>query len=162
MWLSPGLSAYAEDPEGAGRALEELVEFGKKKHYDGDVKELDLDFIVTKESLGKRDIIELKPRGKDVYVANENKLQYVHAIADYKLNRQVYDWLHRSKFLAFISQLMWFQRHLQECGVELLSGGKHDIDVDDLITHRYIGGYTEGSWTVKIFWEVQEMGFFDI
>ncbi|KAL6969599.1 apyrase [Sarracenia purpurea var. burkii] len=31
MRLSPGLSAYAEDPEGAGRALEELVEFGKKK-----------------------------------------------------------------------------------------------------------------------------------
>lgn len=59
------------------------------QHYDGDVKELSLDFTVTEESLGKRHIIELKPGGKDVTVTNENKLQYVHAMADYKLNRQV-------------------------------------------------------------------------
>ncbi|RVX11797.1 E3 ubiquitin-protein ligase UPL7 [Vitis vinifera] len=59
------------------------------KHYDGDVKELSLDFTVTEESLGKRHIIELKPGGKDAIVTNENKLQYVHAMADYKLNRQM-------------------------------------------------------------------------
>lgn len=59
------------------------------QHYDGDVKELSLDFTVTEESLGKRHIIELKPGGKDAIVTNENKLQYVHAMADYKLNRQV-------------------------------------------------------------------------
>lgn len=59
------------------------------QHYDGDVKELSLDFTVTEESLGKRHVIELKPGGKDVSVTNENKMQYVHAIADYKLNRQV-------------------------------------------------------------------------
>ena len=59
------------------------------QNYDGDVKELSLDFTVTEESLGKRHIIELKPGGKDAIVTNENKLQYVHAMADYKLNRQV-------------------------------------------------------------------------
>ncbi|GJR59572.1 E3 ubiquitin protein ligase UPL7 [Tanacetum coccineum] len=38
---------------------------------------------------------------------------------------------------------------------ELLSGGNHDIDVDDLrSTTKYTGGYTEGSRTVKLFWEV--------
>lgn len=31
MKVNPGLSAYAEDPEGAGGSLEELVEFGKGK-----------------------------------------------------------------------------------------------------------------------------------
>lgn len=60
------------------------------QHYDGDVKELCLDFTVTEESLGKRHTIELKSGGKDTSVKNENKLQYVHAIADYKLNRQVH------------------------------------------------------------------------
>lgn len=59
------------------------------QHYDGDVKELFLDFTVTEEAFGKRQIIELKPGGKDVCVTNENKLQYIHAMADYKLNRQV-------------------------------------------------------------------------
>lgn len=49
-----------------------------------------MDFTVTEESLGKRHVIELKPGGKDVSVTNENKLQYIYAIADFKLNRQVY------------------------------------------------------------------------
>lgn len=59
------------------------------QHYDGDIKELCLDFTVTEESFGKRHVIELKPGGKDTCVTNENKMQYVHAMADYKLNRQV-------------------------------------------------------------------------
>lgn len=59
------------------------------QHYDGDVQDLFLDFTVTEESLGKRHVIELKPGGKDICVTNDNKLQYVHAMADYKLNRQV-------------------------------------------------------------------------
>lgn len=61
------------------------------QHYDGDVKELFLDFTVTEESFGKQHIIELKPGGKDVSVTNENKMQYIHAMADYKLNRQVFN-----------------------------------------------------------------------
>lgn len=60
------------------------------QHYEGDVKDLSLDFTVTEESLGRRYVIELKPGGKEISVTNENKLQYIHAIADYKLNRQVW------------------------------------------------------------------------
>ena len=59
------------------------------QNYEGDVKELSLDFTITEETLGKRHIIELRPGGKDTLVTNENKLQYIHAMADYKLNRQV-------------------------------------------------------------------------
>lgn len=61
------------------------------QHYDGDVKELFLDFTVNEESFGKQLVIELKPGGKDVSVTNENKMQYIHAMADYKLNRQVFN-----------------------------------------------------------------------
>lgn len=59
------------------------------QHYEGDVAELSLDFTVTEEVCGKHIIIELKPGGRDVPVTKENKLQYVHAMADYKLNRKV-------------------------------------------------------------------------
>lgn len=39
--------------------------------------------------------------------------------------------------------------------IQLLSGGDFDIDVDDLINNtRYTGGYSEGSRTIKLFWEV--------
>jgi len=126
------------------------------KHYDGDVKELCLDFTVTEESIGKRHIIELKPGGKDVYVTNENKLQYVHAMADYKLNRQILPL--SNAFYRGLTDLIapsWLKLFNASEFNQLLSGGKHDIDVDDLRSNtRYTGGYTEGSRTVKIFWEV--------
>ena len=59
------------------------------QHYDGDVRELSLDFTVTEESFGKLHVIELKSGGKDISVTNDNKRQYIHAMADYKLNHQV-------------------------------------------------------------------------
>lgn len=59
------------------------------QNYEGDVKDLCLDFTVTEESLGKMYVIELKSGGKDISVTNDNKMQYIHAMADYKLNQQV-------------------------------------------------------------------------
>ena len=59
------------------------------QNYHGDVKELSLDFTVTEESFGTRRVIELKSGGKDISVTNDNKMQYIHAMADYKLNQQV-------------------------------------------------------------------------
>lgn len=70
--------------------------------FEGDVKELSLDFTVTEESFGKRHVIELKHGGKDISVTNENKMQYVHAIADYKLNRQVTNCLSVTQFLFYL------------------------------------------------------------
>lgn len=61
------------------------------QHYEGDARDLALDFTVTEELFGKHSTVELRPGGADIPVTNENKLQYVHAMADYKLNRQVRD-----------------------------------------------------------------------
>ncbi|CAA0829703.1 E3 ubiquitin-protein ligase UPL7 [Striga hermonthica] len=126
------------------------------KHYDGDVKDLSLDFTVTEESLGKRHVIELKPGGKDICVTNENKLQYVHAMADYKLNRQILPF--SNAFYRGLTDLIspsWLKLFNSSEFNQLLSGGDHDIDVDDLREHtQYTGGYSEGSRTVKLFWEV--------
>ena len=79
------------------------------QHYDGDVRDLVLDFTVTEESLGKRLVIELKPGGKDICVTNDNKLQYVHAMADYKLNRQVF----LSIFVALLEFYILSTSHMQ-------------------------------------------------
>uniref|UniRef100_A0A5B6YGI5 HECT-type E3 ubiquitin transferase n=1 Tax=Davidia involucrata TaxID=16924 RepID=A0A5B6YGI5_DAVIN len=126
------------------------------KNYDGDIKELSLDFTVMEESFGKRHVIELKPGGKDVCVTNENKLQYIHAIADYKLNRQILPL--SNAFYRGLTDLIapsWLKLFNASEFNQLLSGGNHDIDVDDLRNNtRYTGGYTEGSRTVKLFWEV--------
>ncbi|CAI9097863.1 OLC1v1034376C1 [Oldenlandia corymbosa var. corymbosa] len=126
------------------------------KLYEGDIKDLSLDFTVTEEALGKRQVIELKPGGKDVAVTNENKLQYIHAIADYKLNRQILPF--SNAFYRGLTDLIspsWLRLFNANEFNQLLSGGSHDIDVDDLRKNtKYTGGYNEGSRTVKLFWEV--------
>ncbi|CAN1860378.1 E3 ubiquitin-protein ligase UPL7 [Linum perenne] len=126
------------------------------KHYNGDVKELLLDFTITEESFGKMHVIELKPGGKDISVTNENKMQYVHAMADYKLNRQILAF--SNAFYRGLTDLIspsWLKLFNASEFNQLLSGGDLDIDVDDLrMNTRYSGGYTEGSRPIKLFWEV--------
>ncbi|KAK4348442.1 hypothetical protein RND71_031197 [Anisodus tanguticus] len=126
------------------------------KHYDGDVKDLALDFTVTEESLGRHIVIELKPGGKDISVTKENMLQYVHAMADFKLNRQILPF--SNAFYRGLTDLIspsWLKLFNASEFNQLLSGGNHDIDIDDLRKNtRYTGGYTEGSRTIKLFWEV--------
>ncbi|KAL0344726.1 UNVERIFIED_CONTAM: E3 ubiquitin-protein ligase UPL7 [Sesamum radiatum] len=129
------------------------------KHYDGDVEDLSLDFTVTEESLGKRHVVELKPGGKNISVTNENKLQYVHAMADYKLNRQILPF--SNAFYRGLTDLIspsWLKLFNASEFNQLLSGGDHDIDVEDLRKNtQYTGGYSEGSRTIKLFWERTEM-----
>ena len=59
------------------------------QHYDGDAQDLSLDFTLVEEMFGEHRTVELRPGGASIAVTNENKLQYIHAVADYKLNRQV-------------------------------------------------------------------------
>ncbi|KAG9459268.1 hypothetical protein H6P81_003776 [Aristolochia fimbriata] len=126
------------------------------KQYDGDVKELALDFTITEEINGKRFVRELKPGGKSILVTNDNKLQYVHAVADYKLNKQMLPLA--NAFYRGLTDLIsptWLSLFNANEFNQLLSGGIHDLDLDDLKKHtRYTGGYSEGSRTIKLFWEV--------
>lgn len=128
------------------------------KQYEGDLQELCLDFTVTEEFCGKMSVIELKPGGKDISVTNENKMQYIHAMADYKLNRQIVPF--SNAFYRGLTDLIspaWLRLFNAHEFNQLLSGGNHDIDVDDLRRNtKYTGGYTDSSRTIKIFWEVMK------
>lgn len=126
------------------------------KRYEGDARDLALDFTVTEELFGRHRVVELRPGGAAVPVTNENKLQYVHAVADYKLNRQM------SRVIAAFSRGLhdliapsWLRLFNASEFNQLLAGGKQDIEVEDLKAHcQYTGGYTATSRTVKLFWEV--------
>ncbi|KAG2536101.1 hypothetical protein PVAP13_9NG157200 [Panicum virgatum] len=115
-----------------------------------------LDFTVTEELGGKRIVHELRPGGKSISVTNENKLHYVHAMADFKLNRQILQFA--NAFYRGLSDLIspsWLSLFNANEFNQLLSGGLQDFDVDDLRNNtKYTGGYTESSRTVKLFWEV--------
>ncbi|KAJ3674665.1 hypothetical protein LUZ60_005281 [Juncus effusus] len=126
------------------------------KHFEGDVSELCLDFTVTEELNGRMIVHELRPGGKNVQVVNENKLQYVHAMADFKLNRQIAPFA--NAFYRGLSDLIspsWLSLFNANEFNQLLSGGKQDFDITDLKNNtKYSGGYSESSRTVKLFWEV--------
>uniref|UniRef100_A0A0E0NZN3 HECT-type E3 ubiquitin transferase n=1 Tax=Oryza rufipogon TaxID=4529 RepID=A0A0E0NZN3_ORYRU len=126
------------------------------KHYEGDVEDLCLDFTLTEELGGRRIVHELRPGGKNISVTNENKLHYVHAIADYKLNRQILPFA--NAFYRGLGDLIspsWLSLFNANEFNQLLSGGLQDFDVDDLRNNtKYTGGYTESSRSVKLFWEV--------
>ena len=50
---------------------------------------MELDFTVVSEELGKTQVEELKPDGSSIAVNNENRIEYIRLVADYKLNRQI-------------------------------------------------------------------------
>jgi ubiquitin-protein ligase E3 C len=36
-------------------------------------------------------LVKLKPGGKDILVNNDNKIEYIHLLSDFKLNKQIND-----------------------------------------------------------------------
>lgn len=59
------------------------------KRFSGDASDLGLDFTVEADLLGKHVVEELVAGGSDKTVTNENKLQYVHLMADWHVNVKV-------------------------------------------------------------------------
>lgn len=128
------------------------------KNYQGDVNEMNLDFTVVQSDLGENKIIELKPNGAEIPVTALNRIEYIHLMADYILNKQI-----RSQVSAFKSGLancidldwirMFNPRELQI----LISGAPTPIDLEDLKKNTtYSGGYSAEHHTIVKFWQVVE------
>ena len=103
----------------------------------------------------------LVPGGEAKIVTNENRILYAHMMADYRLNRLIYDQHHRliSKTLRQIKQQSmafmtgfrsvidpsWLSLFSAPELQKLISGTNEKIDVDDLKKYvEYIGGYHSG------------------
>lgn len=133
------------------------------KDYEGDVSELNLDFTVASSSFGQTQVIELKPQGQSIPVTNSNRLEYLHLMADYKLNKQI-----RQHCIAFRKGLsnvvcvewlyMFSNKELQI----LISGAEIPIDLEDLKRHcKYGGEYSPEHPSIIAFWAALE-GFDDL
>ncbi|KAH9641748.1 hypothetical protein HF086_003874 [Spodoptera exigua] len=127
-----------------------------RAHARRDVPDLGLDFTLLTDELGEQRIEELKPGGANIPVTAENRIEYIHLVADYKLNKQI-----RSQCTAFKRGLVsvvsaeWLRmfscRELQL----LISGAEVPIDIDDLRRHtHYAGGFSAQHPTVQCFWRV--------
>lgn len=128
------------------------------RDYDGDLRDLSLTFSVARSAFGKSAEIDLVPGGRNREVTRANRVEYVCAMADYKLVRQIER--QTAEFregLCSVVGVDWLRlfdfRELQT----LLSGAEGAVvDVDDLRRHAVVDG--RGLFTthrvVKWFWDV--------
>lgn len=121
--------------------------------------DLGLTFTVVDNDFGEAVEKELVPGGSSLPVTWNNRLEYMHRVADYRLNRRI-----KQQTMAFINgffdviQKEWIEMFNEREFRELISGdrsGKIDTrNLRDNVT--YSGGYTENSETIHLFWQVVE------
>ncbi|XP_031572556.1 ubiquitin-protein ligase E3B-like [Actinia tenebrosa] len=133
------------------------------KNYDGDIRDLDLSFAFEEDVLGKVVTHELKPGGSVIPVTNENKISYVHLMANYRMRLQ-----HHNQTKSFIRGFKsivrsdWLRMFSAPELQRLISGDNAALDLSDLRKHsRYYGGYHSGHRVVVWLWEILEKDFND-
>ncbi|KAK3607654.1 hypothetical protein CHS0354_010642 [Potamilus streckersoni] len=128
------------------------------KHYDGSVEDLGLDFSTVESQFGETKMEELKPGGRNIPVTSSNRIEYIHLMADYKINKQI-----RPHCIAFrrglsdLINLEWLRMFDHHELQVLISGAPVPIDLDDMKRHtHYSGGYTDDHPVIQVFWKVVE------
>lgn len=59
------------------------------QHYEGDISELELYFVIVNNEYGEQKEEELLPGGKNLRVTNDNVIMFIHLVANHRLNFQV-------------------------------------------------------------------------
>lgn len=126
------------------------------KRYKGDISELELYFVIVNNEYGEHAEEELKPGGRNIRVTNDNVIQYIHLVANYRLNYQI---RHQSQyFLRGFQKLIemeWIEMFNENEIQLLISGSLESLDVDDLRSNAsYSGGYNQDHPVIEMFWEV--------
>ena len=112
------------------------------KTYDGDCDDLGLNFAIVNSEYDETRVTELMPNGKDIAVTNENRIHYIHRVANYRLNHQI-----KRQSAAFLDGLReiipmeWFQMFSETELQQVISGTRGGIDIENLKLHtNYSGG----------------------
>lgn len=126
------------------------------KHYEGDIAELELYFVIVNNEYGEQTAEELIPGGKNIRVTNENVITFIHLVANHRLNTQIRQ--QSSHFLRGFQQLIqkdWIDMFNEHELQLMISGSVDGFDVDDLRSHtNYSGGYHREHYVIDMFWEV--------
>lgn len=117
---------------------------------------LDTSFSVEHEAFGQFQVHELKPEGKDIPVAEDNKKEYVKLYVNYRFMQGI-----EQQFLALqkgFNELI--PQHLlksfDERELELVIGGLGKIDLEDWKLNTRLKHCTPDSNVVKWFWRAVE------
>ena len=125
-------------------------------YTDETIADLCLYFIVSDNILGEAKTIELKPNGSAIQVTRSNLIEYIHLMADYRLNRQI-----RIPFRNFAEGFYsvvppeWLKMFSYSEFQSLLSGSETDIDISDLKENTvYQGNYNAQHPVIVMFWNI--------
>jgi E3 ubiquitin-protein ligase NEDD4 len=116
---------------------------------------LDQTFSVEEERFGEILNIELIPGGFNIPVTDENKLEYVNAIAQWRIEGRVAK--QKDAFLEGFHEMIPSSliSVFDEKELELLFGGVSEIDVDDWQKNTEYRNYKDTDWTIILFWRVR-------
>ena len=113
----------------------------------------DLTFTTEADEFGTVKSVELKENGSNIFVTEENKLEYVQLLTEFKLTTAIIPQI--DAFLRGFNEII--PAHLisvfNEQELELLISGMPEIDLDDWKGNcDYHGGYTIASPQIQWFW----------
>lgn len=85
--------------------------------------------------------MELKPNGRDIPVTNDNRLEYIQKLAEFKLNVQLNKQCRafRSGLNSVVS-LLWLKLFNHNELQVIIGGDNQEIDLSDLQAHTVYGG----------------------
>lgn len=152
---------------GKSNSLNDLASLDAELHrnlayiltYKGDFSLLGLNFSLTEANPDLEGVVverDLVPNGRNIAVTKENRIQYVYAMANYKLNvsirRQCKSFL--SGFSLFIRPFV--ARLFTETELQMLiSGEEGPLNLAQWQEHcQYSGGYHPSQPIIREFWEV--------
>ncbi|DBB12911.1 TPA: hypothetical protein ACH3X3_005665 [Trebouxia sp. C0006] len=126
------------------------------RDYDGDFADLALTFTVADSDAGHNREVELVPGGSSKAVTAENVVEYIHRVADYRLNYQIK--AGSEAFWRGFFELVapdWVTMFNEEEIQMLISGGGEGVDIADMQAHvNYAGGYHPEHPVILDFWKV--------
>ena len=113
-----------------------------------------MNFVVTGHAFGQSCETELIPNGKDIFVTDENKEQYVQLVCQNRMTsgiqKQIASFLEGFYEIIPANLISIFN----ERELELLISGLPDIDIDDWQANTLYTGYTAYSPVIVWFWEI--------
>ncbi|XP_062543372.1 ubiquitin-protein ligase E3B [Armigeres subalbatus] len=131
------------------------------KHYQGDVADLDLTFSVDEDVMGKIVTHELYPGGKARAVNNDNKINYIHYMAYFRMHTQIRD--QTAAFIRGFRSIVnpdWLALFSTPELQRLISGDTAPLDLKDLRKHtQYYGGFHDGHRVVGWLWDILAKDF---
>ena len=120
-----------------------------------EIENLDINFSLDEVVDGKSYTVELIPNGSKTKVTISNRLNYIHQIADFKLNRLLH--LQTKYFMTGLFEIIsssWLAMFYPSEIQMLILGAESDVNIQDWEANVVYGYYDENDTTIKMFWEV--------